>query len=71
MCVCTLEEWALKWQMPLNVSKCQVTHIGVKNPNYSYRLMESVIDEEGDFGIIVNGSRKVSSAILKKRPTVC
>lgn len=42
---------------------------GVNNPNYSCQLMESesaVTDEEGDFGIIVNFSRKVSSAIKKK-----
>lgn len=60
--------------MPLNMSKRQVKCIGVKNPNYSYRLMESepaVTVEEGDFEIIVNGSRKVSSAIKKKRPTTC
>ena len=31
-----LVDWADKWQMQFNVSKCKVMHIGQKNPRFVY-----------------------------------
>ena len=31
-----LVEWADKWQMQFNVSKCKVMHVGQKNPRSLY-----------------------------------
>lgn len=30
--------WSEKWQMSLNVEKCQVVHFGNKNPHFKYHL---------------------------------
>jgi len=34
----SLVEWADKWQMQLNVSKCKVMHVGKKNLRHSYYM---------------------------------
>jgi len=31
-----LVDWADKWQMQFNVSKCKAMHVGMKNPGHSY-----------------------------------
>jgi len=33
-----LVEWADKWQMQFNVSKCKVMHVGKKNPRHPYYM---------------------------------
>jgi len=33
-----LVEWADKWLMQFNVSKCKVMHVGEKNPKFLYTL---------------------------------
>ena len=29
-----LQSWSLLWQLPFNISKCRVLHLGRANPNY-------------------------------------
>ena len=36
-----LVEWADKWQMQFNVSKCKVMHVGKKNPRHPYYMSSS------------------------------
>ena len=36
-----LVEWADKWQMQFNVSKCKVMHVGKKNPRHPYYMSRS------------------------------
>ena len=42
--------WATEWQLPLNVSKCKVLHLGLSNPMLSYtmdgNLLEEVFEEK-------------------------
>jgi len=33
-----LVEWADKWQMQFNVSKCKVMHVGKKNPRHPFYM---------------------------------
>lgn len=47
--------------MSFSKSKCKVMHIGVKNPNYCYKLMRpelTVTDEERDIEVMVNNLMK-------------
>ena len=50
-------EWSQKWQMPFNVEKCKVMHIGYKNTNADYSLLGKKIEscnEEKDLGVIIS-----------------
>jgi ribonuclease P/MRP protein subunit RPP40 len=58
-----LSDWALKNQMPFNVSKCKVMHIGRKNVKEEYVIMNQVIpktQEEKDLGVFFSDSFKPS-----------
>jgi hypothetical protein len=55
--LCAVERWSIKWQLPLNNSKCVVQHFGRSNPNYSYHLAGSSLVAEDyvkDLGVIVS-----------------
>lgn len=52
-----LQEWATKWQMDFNTSKCSVLHIGKHNTESRYALNGSVlrkINSERDLGVLVS-----------------
>jgi hypothetical protein len=36
--ISNISKWASDWQLPLNIGKCTVLHIGVKNPCHGYYL---------------------------------
>ena len=56
-----LAEWAKKWEMSFNVSKCKVLHMGSRNPRNEYTLngvkLESA-EEEKDLGVWISTSLK-------------
>ena len=51
-------DWSTKWQLPFNIDKCKVLHLGKNNQKYTYKLgscsnlmtLEQV-EEEKDLGI--------------------
>ena len=52
-------EWANKWQLPFNKSKCKIMHIGKQNPLHSYtigtnneKVNVEIVEEEKDLGIV-------------------
>jgi len=50
-----LVEWADKWQMQFNVSKCKVMHVWKKNPRHPYYMSSNGLKSvkvEKDLGII-------------------
>ena len=57
-----LVEWADKWQMQFNVSKCKVMHVGKKNPRHSCLHMSSnglkSVEVEKDLWIMVTSDLK-------------
>lgn len=59
-----LGEWATLWLMEFVVDKYTVMHIGGKFQNYSYTLQASTLTvstKEGDLGITVDSSVKISA----------
>jgi len=58
-----LVEWADKWQMEFNVSKCMVMHVGKRNPMQSY-CMDNIglkpVEVENDLGIMITSDLKCS-----------
>ncbi|CAM4694163.1 unnamed protein product [Caretta caretta] len=61
--VTKLSDWATTWQMKFNVDKCQVTHTGKNNPNYTYNVMGANLattNQEKDLGVIMDSSLKTS-----------
>ena len=61
-------EWSLKWQMPFNVDKCKVMHIGHKNINAKYELLGKEIEscqQEKDLGVIITNDLKPSRQCIE------
>ena len=56
-----LVEWAKKWAMQFNVTKCKILHVGRKNMKYEYFMDGEKIkedEEEKDLGVWVDNSMK-------------
>ena len=56
-----LTEWAKKWAMVFNETKCKIMHIGRNNPIIDYSMngiVLNVTEEERDLGVIVSSSLK-------------
>lgn len=63
-----LGDWSETWQMPFNVDKCKVMHIGYRNPQIDYSLLGSNIqsvDQEEDLGVTISKDFKFSKQCLK------
>ena len=53
----TISEWSTNWDMPFNISKCQLLQIGRLNNKYSYEIMGNQIknvDYAKDSGVTVS-----------------
>ena len=67
-----LETWSKKWQLPFNVKKCKVMHIGSKNPNHEYLMNDhklEVSESEKDLGVHIDNQLKFhihTAAAIKK-----
>lgn len=63
-----LGEWSEKWQMPFNVNKCKVMHVGHHNPQEKYSLNGeelSTTEAEKDLGVIINNDFKFSTQCIE------
>jgi hypothetical protein len=59
-----LTEWAHKWGMAFNISKCKVMHVGWANTGYTYYMEGKelgVTKEERDLGVIVTDKLKLAA----------
>ena len=57
-------EWSAMWQLPLNISKCKILHIGQYNPRYCYKMdgMDIVKVNEGkDLEVLIDCNLKFHS----------
>ena len=57
-------EWSVMWQLPFNISKCKILHIGQFNPRYCYKMdgMDIVkVNEEKDLGVLIDCNLKFHS----------
>ena len=58
--ICELNGSSL-WQLPFNVSKCKLLHLGQFNPRHSYTIEGVDIEkakEEKDLGVIIDSELK-------------
>ena len=58
-----LIDWSEKWLMSFNTDKCEVMHIGDKNPNFKYKMRDQELDkvkQEKDLGVNINCNMKMS-----------
>ena len=54
-------EWSTVWQMPFNLEKCHVLHVGAANQEENYSLLGSEItsvDQETDLGVVITADLK-------------
>ena len=64
-CLC---DWADRWGMSFNFSKCKVMHVGKKNPRYEYFMrgtQVSTTEEERDVGVLISSNLKPSAQCSK------
>ena len=66
-------EWSKKWQMPFNLDKCKIMHIGHKNKNEKYELLGKEIEsvqQERDLGVVITNDLKSSNQCIEavKKP---
>ena len=57
-----LHRWSTVWQMPFNIEKCKVMHLGYNNKRMKYKIGEVDLSEtleESDLGIDVCAGLKV------------
>ena len=60
--------WSDRWQMPFNIQKCKVMHIGKSNPKIDYEIKGEKIQEvtqETDLGIEIKNNLKVDAQCIK------
>ncbi len=63
-----LMEWATRWGMVFNVSKCKVMHLGHNNTRHEYKMNSQPLgttEEERDIGVTVMKSLKPSAQCAK------
>lgn len=61
-------QWSEDWQMPFNVDKCKVMHIGSRNNKVKYELLGkelSTCSEEKDLGVIITDDLKSSRQCIE------
>ena len=61
-------EWSKKWQMPFNLDKCKIMHIGHKNKNEKYELLGKEIEsvqQEKDLGVVITNDLKSSNHCIE------
>ena len=53
----SLYTWSKRWQLPFNVEKCKILHIGKSNPKHNYymngRILEK-IETQNDLGVLMD-----------------
>ena len=73
-----IEEWSKKWQLPFNIKKCSVIHLGSKNPECQYKLEGKTVhktesESDSDLGIITDSEIKFhehNASVMKKANSV-
>ena len=70
-------DWSEKWQLPFNISKCKVLHIGRCNPCRRYKIKGNPLkstNEEKDLGILVDNElkfhRQTAAAVKKANASI-
>ena len=54
-------DWSVQWQMPFNLGKCKVMHVGAGNQCADYSLLGSqvsAVEQQLDLGVLMNSEFK-------------
>jgi ribonuclease P/MRP protein subunit RPP40 len=65
--ISNISKWASDWQLPLNIGKCTVLHIGDKNPSHGYYLGGVELLKSSsclDLGVLVTSNLSWSEHIV-------
>ena len=57
----SVSNWSGKWQLPFNVEKCKVLHIGISNPCRRYKMNGQYlkdVEDEKDLGVLIDSALK-------------
>lgn len=60
-------EWSTVWQMPFNLDKCHVLHVGTANQAENYSLLGldlSSVNQERDLGVVIKADLKSSAQCI-------
>ena len=63
-----LHKWSIDWQLPFNVSKCKIMHMGKKNPEHTYTMNDIELETvklENDLGVTFDIDMKFQQHINK------
>jgi len=63
-----LIDWSDRWQMPFNINKCKVLHMGISNPLIEYEIKGEkiqVVEQEIDLGVIIKDNLKRDARCTK------
>ena len=61
-------KWSQDWQMPFNLEKCKVMHVGQGNSKERYELLGKELktcDEEKDLGVVITSDLKSSRQCIE------
>ena len=61
-------DWSRKWQMPFNVDKCRVMHVGRGNPREPYSLSGTPLrttSRQVDLGVVITEDLKFSAQCIE------
>ena len=56
-----ITDWSEKWEMPFNIDKCQILHVGTRNPKFDYELCGEKLKNSSkvkDLGVTVESNLK-------------
>ena len=61
-------EWSQKWQMPFNLEKCKIMHVGHRNKKAKYELLDKeleICEQERDLGVMITNDLKSSKQCIE------
>ena len=77
ICLYSILDLSIKWQLPISYNKCYCMHFGVNNPQTVYKFGNTVIKREcdvKDLGVYINNSLKSSfhcNKLVDKTKRLC
>jgi len=63
-----IAEWSERWQMPFNLDKCKVMHIGHANQRANYSMLDHDIEKtnlEKDLGVLISSDLKSTKQCIE------
>ena len=64
-------KWSDKWQLPFNIVKCKILHLGTNNPRNEYslslnntRMVLEEVEKEIDLGITFDGNLQFTQHVV-------